>query len=126
MVTIEQEAEVKQTAEQLLAQQADWVAFYRDVLSPKGVVRNVFTTPESLAAFERSETYQEILRTLKKLRESDLPDTEPTRVITVRLPKTLHQALRDEAFTHHTSMNKLCISKLLELIDGDKVPRDDA
>ena len=47
---------------------------------------------------------------------------EPTQVITVRLPKSLHEALRVEADEHHTSMNKLCISKLLQFIDHERVP----
>jgi predicted HicB family RNase H-like nuclease len=51
------------------------------------------------------------------------PD-EPTRVITVRLPKCLHEALRAEAHEHRTSMNKLCISKLLQFIDEGMVPAD--
>ena len=53
-----------------------------------------------------------------------LDEEEPTRVITVRLPKSLHEALRVEAHEHQTSMNKLCISKLLQFIDGDKVPTE--
>ena len=51
-----------------------------------------------------------------------LETAEPTRVITVRLPKSLHESLRDEAYEHRTSMNKLCISKLLQFIDGQQVP----
>ena len=50
------------------------------------------------------------------------PDGEPTRVITVRIPQSLHEALRIEAFEHRTSMNKLCISKLLQFVDSDNVP----
>jgi hypothetical protein len=45
-------------------------------------------------------------------------------VITVRLPKSLHEALRHEAHNHKTSMNKLCISKLLQVIADDLVPSD--
>jgi predicted HicB family RNase H-like nuclease len=45
-------------------------------------------------------------------------------VITVRLPQSLHEALKDEAHAHRTSMNQLCISKLLQFIDGDFVPND--
>ena len=44
---------------------------------------------------------------------------EPTRVITVRLPKSLHEALQAQAHLHQTSMNKLCISKLLQVIDDE-------
>ena len=53
-----------------------------------------------------------------------MDDAEPTRVITVRLPKSLHEALRVEAHEHRTSMNKLCISKLLQFIDGQQVPAE--
>jgi hypothetical protein len=45
-------------------------------------------------------------------------------VITVRLPKSLHESLRAEAHDRHTSMNKLCISKLLQVVDGELVPSE--
>ena len=39
-------------------------------------------------------------------------------MITVRLPESLHESLKAEAADHNTSMNKLCITKLLmALID---------
>jgi predicted HicB family RNase H-like nuclease len=105
----------------------DWVSFFRDILGLSGVVRQHFTTRESLAAFERTETYAEIQQMLTRLREragETPPLQEPTRVITVRLPKSLHDALRAEAHDHHTSMNKLCISKLLQFIETELVPSD--
>ncbi len=124
MLATEQEAEVKQAAEQLLAQEPDWGTFYREILGPHGVVRHTFPTRETLAAFERSGAYQEIQQMLNRLREYgpvSPDDGEPTRVITVRLPRSLHEALRVEAHEHRTSMNKLCISKLLQFIEGEKV-----
>lgn len=45
-------------------------------------------------------------------------DLDATRVITVRLPKSLHLALKAEAHDRHTSMNQLCIAKLLQAIDS--------
>ena len=54
--------------------------------------------------------------------ETKAPKPEPTRVITVRLPVSLHVALQEEAHEHRTSVNKLCISKLLQFIDHDFVP----
>jgi predicted HicB family RNase H-like nuclease len=45
-------------------------------------------------------------------------------VITVRLPKSLHESLRAEAHDRRTSMNKLCISKLLQVIDDELVPAE--
>ena len=38
--------------------------------------------------------------------------TKQTKVITVRMPDSLHEALKKEAQERNTSMNKLCIAKL--------------
>ena len=85
-------------------------------------------TPEALTQFEQTPEYQRIQQMLAKLRENDadLPGgpREPTRVITVRLPKSLHESLRAEAHDRHTSMNKLCISKLLQVVDDELVPAE--
>jgi predicted HicB family RNase H-like nuclease len=127
MITAEKQTEVKRTAEQLFAAGPDWVTFYREVLGLRGIVRAAFPTREALATFEQSEAYQEILYLLTKLRQQGplaMDDEEPTRVITVRLPKSLHETLRAEAHEHRTSMNKLCISKLLQFIDNDRVPME--
>ncbi|MGE3244133.1 MAG: hypothetical protein AB7I57_23920, partial [Pirellulales bacterium] len=47
-------------------------------------------------------------------------------VITVRLPKSMHEYLRTEAHDLRTSMNKLCISKLLQVIEQDLIPAERA
>jgi predicted HicB family RNase H-like nuclease len=127
MIGIEKQTEVKRIAEQLFAQKPDWVTFYRETLGLRGVVRHVFPSREALAAFEQTEAYEQILQLLTRLREEDsvaADGEEPTRVITVRLPKSLHETLREEAHEHRTSMNKLCISKLLQIIDNDRVPAE--
>jgi predicted HicB family RNase H-like nuclease len=118
MIAPDRLTDVKRTIENLYAQKPDWVTFYREVLGLRGIVRQVFPTRESLAAFEQTVAYQEILQLLTKLREQGPPAAEDT----VRLPRSLHEALQEEAFEHRTSMNKLCISKLLQFIDSDKVP----
>ena len=127
MITCEKKAEVKRVSEDLLAQEPDWVTFYREILGLHGVARHAFPTREAFAAFEQSEDNKDILQMLAKLRRQGpvaLDENEPTRVITVRLPKSLHEALRAEAHDHRTSMNTLCISKLLQFIDGESVPAD--
>ncbi len=127
MITCEKKAEVKRVSEDLLAQEPDWVTFYREILGLHGVARHAFPTREAFAAFEQSEDNKDILQMLAKLRRQGpvaMDENEPTRVITVRLPKSLHEALREEAQDHRTSMNKLCISKLLQFIDGESVPAD--
>ncbi len=116
--------EIKYAAETLFETNRDWVKFYREVMGLHGLVRRAFPTIEQMAEFEQTETYRLIQRMLTELRklppQKDLE--EETRVITVRMPQCLHEALRIEAYEHHTSMNKLCISKLLQFIDTENVP----
>ena len=115
------------TAKRLYEQEPDWVTFFREVLGVDGMVRGSFTSLEELAAFERSQEFEQIQKWLVKLREQrNATDTEsePTRVITVRLPKSMHEYLRTEAHDLRTSMNKLCISKLLQVIEQDLIPAE--
>jgi len=119
--------EIVLKAYELFEKSPDWVSFFREVLGVGGVARQVFSTPEDYLAFEKSEAYAEIQQLVARLRERSKPQAdgaEPTRVITVRLPKSLHESLRAEAHDRHTSMNKLCISKLLQMIDSQFVPKD--
>jgi predicted HicB family RNase H-like nuclease len=126
----EKRQEVYRIADELYRQHPDWVTFFREVLGLDGLVRQVYNSPETLAEFEQSDEYQQIQQMLAKLRERGIEATnnpkEPTRVITVRMPKSLHEALRAEAHGRHTSMNKLCISKLLQVVDDALVPADAA
>jgi predicted HicB family RNase H-like nuclease len=114
-------------ANEVYRRNPDWVTFFREVLGVEGVIRKMFPHPQELLQFEQSEQYREIQQMLAQLRDrSKHPNekNEPTRVITVRLPKSLHEALRHEAHERKTSMNQLCISKLLQIIDNELVPRD--
>ena len=104
-----------------------WVTFFREILGVDGVVRRAFPTAPELLAFEQTREYQDIQQMVAKLREKPVEpadDREPTRVITVRLPKSLHEYLRNEAHERKTSMNKFCISKLLQMVDGELIPTD--
>jgi predicted HicB family RNase H-like nuclease len=119
--------QILQTAKRLYEQDPDWVTFFREVLGVDGMVRSSFSNLEELTAFEHSPEYEQIQKWLVKLREQrNATDTEsePTRVITVRLPKSMHEYLRTEAHDLRTSMNKLCISKLLQVIEQDLIPAE--
>ncbi|NIL99131.1 MAG: toxin-antitoxin system HicB family antitoxin [Planctomycetales bacterium] len=119
--------EVRSLASRLYAQDPDWVTFFREVLGVSGIIRRNFSDAQALADFEKTEDYGEIQQMLAKLRErgrAQATEQEPTRVITVRMPKSLHESLRVEAHERHTSMNKLCISKLLQMIDEGLVPNE--
>jgi len=119
--------EVFQVADNLYRQGPDWVTFFREILGIEGAIRTAFPSFEELATFEKSEEFDNIQKMLVKLRETRTtadPENEPTRVITVRLPKSMHEYLRTEAHDLRTSMNKLCISKLLQVIEEDMIPNE--
>jgi hypothetical protein len=122
----EKYAEIQEIAEMLFSKTPDWVTFYRELLGRYGLVRHTFRTPESRQKFEQSETYRAIHLMLAKLLAKGSHEVsgndEPTRILTLRVPKSFHDAIRDEAFSYRTSMNKLCISKLLQFIDSELVP----
>ena len=111
-------------ANEMFHQQPDWITFFREVLGVDGLLRKLLNSPEELATFEKTPEYAEIQLMLARLRErtgAAADGKEPTRVITVRLPKSLHESLKTEAHDRKTSMNQLCISKLLQVIDAELV-----
>jgi predicted HicB family RNase H-like nuclease len=126
METAKQE-EVYRIAFDLYCRNPDWVTFFREVLGKTGLVRQHFPNSDDRTAFERTEEYAKVQQLLGKLRErakDDQNSHEPIKVITVRMPESLHEALKHEAHEYHTSMNKLCISKLLQFIETELVPTD--
>ena len=114
--------EIKSAIEKLFATNPDWVEFYREVMGLHGLIRQAFPTLEVMAEFEQTETYSQAHRMLTELRKLPSPKDVDTRVITIRVPRSMHEALRIEAHEYHTTMNKLCISKLLQFIDTENVP----
>ena len=136
---------IYRSAYELYRRNTPWESFFRQILGREGMVRRELGTPESRSEFEHSETSAKIHQMLTKLREQQAKKSppkestnsngsaapqqlqegqEPTKVITIRLPKSMHEALRNEAHEHKTSMNQLCISKLLQFIDAELVPSE--
>lgn len=118
--------EVVRFANEKFLSAESWIEFFRSVLGVDGIVHTLFPSPDELDSFERLQVYADLQQKVAKLREKrqTAEPNEPTRVITVRLPKSLHEALRRESHSRQTSMNKLCISKLLQTIDPLLVPLD--
>jgi predicted HicB family RNase H-like nuclease len=121
------EFEIYRKADEMYREGPDWVTFFRQILGVNGVMRTTYADPADLAAFKQTTEYTAIQEMVAKLRERSnvLPQPqEPTRVITVRLPQSMHDSLRVEAHECRTSVNKLCISKLLQMVDAELVPAD--
>ena len=115
---------ILQVAKDLYQRRPDWVTFFRETLGVNGAARSVFPDQNDFLKFEQSTAYGEIQTMVANLRTAKVRGggkDEATRVITVRLPESLHEALKKEADDHRTSMNKLCISKLLQvLVESEK------
>ena len=111
---------ILQVAERLYSMEPEWVVFFREVLGVEGIVRRTFSDPEALMRFECSPQYARIREMLDGLRARQTgPQTEreSQRVVTVRMPKSLHETLKNEAEQMKVSVNSLCISKLMKLLD---------
>ncbi len=113
---------IKKAAGELFNRKVNWAIFFRDILGTHGLVRTLYTEESELSEFRSTSDFDELQAMLEQLRDINIqspsPDEEATRVITVRLPSCLHDALKKEAKTLDTSMNQLCISKLLARIDA--------
>ncbi len=145
---VEKHFEILKIAEELYQKNPDWVTYYREILGVDGIVLQTFLTRKQLEDFEQSDAYREIHYLLTKLREKKPPkkdktktdngqtkgnlatekaedeDGEDIQVITVRIPRSIHETLTEEAYQCRTSVNQLCISKLIQFIDSEMVPSD--
>ena len=125
---LEQRAEhALSVAQEAFSQTGSWVVFYREVLGPEGVVRKLYPSTDLLRQFETTPqfgTLQEMAAAVRSQDSGKGDEAEPQRMITVRLPRSLHEALKTEAEEYETSINKLCISKLLLPIEHRFVPRE--
>jgi predicted HicB family RNase H-like nuclease len=144
---VEKHSEILKIAEELYLKNPDWVTYYREILGVDGIVHQTFLTRRQLEDFEQSDAYREIHYLLTKLREKKpakkekgkeekgadkgkpgmgktKEDGEDIQVITVRIPKSIHETLTEEAYQCRTSVNQLCISKLIQFIDSEMVPSD--
>ena len=118
-------AEALRIAQEAFAKTGSWVVFYREIMGVDGVVRKLFPTSDEMRKFETSNEYCELQEMVAAVRSQDASkgdSAEPERMITIRLPKSLHDSLRVESDEMNLSINKLCISKLLQRIDTRYVP----
>ncbi|GAB6166600.1 hypothetical protein JCM19992_26000 [Thermostilla marina] len=117
---------IEEAADQLVVEGADWVTFFNRILGVDGLVRSLFPRPEDWKTFENTPTYHRVqyLLTMLRSQQGNQPKKdEPLTMITVRVPKSIQEALAQEAWELRTSINRLCISKLLQIIDQEYVPQ---
>ena len=101
------------------------IYFFEQILSNEGIMQKQFVNPTEIQAFLKSPEYKSIFSMQNELQsKDDQSDSKiDTSVITVRLPVKLHESLKSEAHDHHTSLNKICVRKLLFPLICEKVER---
>ncbi|MBX3422360.1 MAG: hypothetical protein KF752_12475 [Pirellulaceae bacterium] len=114
-----------EVANDLFVHAPTWVCFYRELMGGSGLINVLFADANDFGRFLRSDQYHQIQLMLTALRSRDLPENDPNdpqRMITVRLPKSLHEAMCEEAGRLNISVNRLCISRMLQLLDPKMIP----
>lgn len=117
--------QVLELACDLFANAPTWVCFYRELFGGNGLINELFGDRNEYGLLLQTEQYHEIQLMLTALRSRDLPESDPSdpaRMITVRLPKSLHDAICDEANRLNVSINRLVISRMLQPIDPELIP----
>jgi len=102
-----------------------WTAFYREALGKDGIVACVFPDEQGYNAFMQSPEYFQVLEMLAALRARNLPENDPTeaqRMITIRLPMSLHDSICREANELQVSVNSLCITRMLQPLVSEMMP----
>lgn len=117
---------VLRVAEDLHAMEPTWIVFFNEMLGVEGHAHRAFPEASDYKAFECSPQYARIRELLNDLRsrQPDIHSQESRRVVTVRMPLSLHESLKAEARQYRVSINQLCISKLIRMLDHPET--DDA
>lgn len=110
-------AQILQLAEEAFAKTGSWVVFYRAMLGIGGVVDQFYTNADARRYFETTAEFAELLEMVTAIRSQDDSNAnahEPTRVITVRMPRSMHEATIREAEELELCVNSYCLTKLLQ------------
>lgn len=116
---------VLRMAEEAFAKTGSWVIFYREMLGCNGVVSQLYETKEARRYFETTPEFEELLEMVAAIRSQDdgkAGTHEPVRVITVRMPRSLHEATVREAEELELSINNYCLTKLLQPANAKCTP----
>lgn len=105
-----------------IGQRKPWHRVHAEIFGVHGLIRSLLRG-EELADYQATDAYRDLLARLADWRGRSWQSSPVTRVVTVRLPASLHETLRVEAFEHRTSGNQLWISKLLLPIETELVAR---
>lgn len=111
-------AQVLEVAEDLFQRTTSWEFFFREIFSVQGAIHRLFPSHEERERFRGTEQYARLDRMRSEISRREESRRQPRQVITVRMPRSLHEALKAEAHQQQTSLNQLCLRKLERELAG--------
>ena len=104
-------------ARDLRAKKQNWLEAHNALFGVAGKCAQLFPTHSDRTAFARTQEYRQINELLNQLpeppaSEAVMPLEEASGNLHVRLPRSLHAALRVEAEAENVSLNQLIVAKL--------------
>jgi HicB family len=110
--------QVLEFAQQRAQEAADWLEVHFAVFGAEGLASKLFPTEHERTAFLRTAEYKQFLALLDRLPRPTKNETREVvssanGAISVRLPRSVHAALLEEAKAEGVSLNQLCVAKLV-------------
>jgi hypothetical protein len=96
------------------AEARDWRELHNALYGIGGKLGELFPTQAGRARFAKTEQHREIVALLEQLQGEEGPEPLPEASgrFVLRLPRSLHAALMEEAKAEGISLNQLCVAKL--------------
>lgn len=105
-------------AREIAETSADWIAFHNALFGIGGRCAELFPTRAERTAFAATDEWREIMEIMGRLQDESgdrvfaAASASANGRVLVRLPKSLHAALIQEAEAEDVPMNQLIVSKL--------------
>ncbi len=95
-----------------------WLSFFNRVFGLQGWIYRDYESVTSRADFRTTEDYKSDLKEVRDLIANGRMDhsmgaTIEKRMVTVRMPKELHDQIKVRAHEEQISLNKFCIQRLI-------------
>ncbi len=120
---MDKEKMILEKTKELARETKNWADLSNSIFDPiDGEIVKMFPTPEERQNFRKTEEYAEIRGIVReKMHETGVAEgATPTKSgkFVVRLPRSLHAALEQEAERESTSLNQLIVTKLAVQLDN--------
>lgn len=105
--------QILEFARELEANKTDWINAHNSIFGPGGKATELFTNQQDRTAFAQTEEFANVWEIINRLKKSaGATHVDDSGKFNLRLPVSLHSALKHEAEEEGVSLNQLCLAKL--------------